>query len=87
MESGYYIELGRIYGPSGYTGYGINNSNRIVGARGDTRHWVYREYIYSAKGNSGYWIKDKKILGPGPFLPWEQPKGRKKKGSDDSIVC
>ncbi len=72
MKTGYWIDDGRIYGPAGFTGYGINSNNRIVGRQGDTRHWVYRKHIYSSKaGNTGFWIDGKHIHGPKPQPPWE----------------
>ena len=73
METGYWIEGGSIYGPFGYTGYRINRRMHIVGHKGDTRHWIYRDHIYSSfEGNTGYYIEEGRICGPSSELPWEQ---------------
>ncbi|HSG81119.1 MAG TPA: hypothetical protein VLC48_02630 [Gemmatimonadota bacterium] len=73
METGYWISAGRIYGPVGFTGYVIRSDHRIVGRRGYTRHWIYRDQIYSQnQGNTGYRVQESRILGPNPEPPWEQ---------------
>jgi hypothetical protein len=74
MDTGYYIKGLAIYGPAGYTGYRINRRKHIIGRKGDTRHWIYGEHIYSSlEGNTGYWIEDGgRICGPSSELPWEQ---------------
>ena len=75
MQTEYWIYAGRIYGPLGFTGYIIDNGHRIVGRRGYTRHWVYRDSIYSSgDGNTGFRIRDNRICGPRPEPPWEQRK-------------
>ena len=76
MDTGYSIDGGLIYGPDGYSGYGINNKNHIVGPRGDTRHWIYGSHIYSAKeGNTGFWLDENRIHGPVAKPPWEPKRG------------
>ena len=73
MDTGYWINKGSIYGPSGYTGYRIDSRRQIIGRQGDTRHWIYRDHIYSSlEGNTGYWIENDRICGPSSVLPWEQ---------------
>ncbi len=69
----HWIEAGRIYGPAGFTGYVITNQHRIVGRRGDTRHWIYQSQIYARDvGNTGYRLEENKIHGPAPEPPWYQ---------------
>jgi hypothetical protein len=73
MDTGYYIKGLSIYGPAGYTGYRINRRKHIIGRKGDTRHWIYGDHIYSSlEGNTGYWIENDRICGPSSELPWEQ---------------
>jgi hypothetical protein len=73
MDTGYWIRGGSIYGPCGYTGYRINRRKHIIGRKGDTRHWIYGDHIYSSlEGNTGYWIESDRIFGPASELPWEQ---------------
>ena len=78
MDTGYWIDKGSIYGPSGYTGYRIDRRRQIIGRQGDTRHWIYRDHIYSSlEGNTGYSIQNGHIHGPSPQLPWEQQMRRR----------
>lgn len=73
MDTGYWIDKSSIYGPSGYTGYRIDRRRQIIGRHGHTRHWIYRDHVYSSvEGNTGYWIQNDRIYGPSPELPWEQ---------------
>lgn|GEM_PF-3093016 len=73
MDTGYWINKGSIYGPSGYTGYRIDRRKQIIGPQGYTRHWIYRGHIYSSlEGNTGYSIENGRICGPSPELPWKQ---------------
>lgn len=70
MEIGYWIKDGLIYGPGGYTGLRIQN-NQIFGRAGYTRLWIHRHQIYSSTaGNTGFWIDNDRIHGPGRELPW-----------------
>lgn len=70
MYVGYWIDGGLIYGPEGYTGYYVENA-QIFGRRGYTRLWIYRDHIYSSTaGNTGFWIENDRIHGPGRELPW-----------------
>jgi hypothetical protein len=80
MDTGYYFNGSSIYGPSGYTGYRINRRKHIIGHKGDTRHWIYGDHIYSSlEGNTGYWIEKDRICGPSSDLPWEQTMVRRVK--------
>ncbi len=73
MFTGYYIKNQSIYGPNGYTGYRIDRRRQIIGRNGYTRHWIYRDCVYSSlEGNTGYSIDDGKINGPSSDLPWDQ---------------
>lgn len=72
MDTGYWVENTSIYGSSGYTGFRIDRRRQIVGPQGYTRHWIYRDQIYSSgEGNTGYCINDGRIFGPSPELPWQ----------------
>ncbi len=76
QDIGYWIKNGRIYGPSGYTGFRINHRQKIVGRKGDTRHYIYRDHIYSElRGNTGFYLRGDRIFGPSSELPWEQRWG------------
>jgi hypothetical protein len=72
MDTGFWIKNSSIYGSSGYTGYRIDRRRQIVGPQGYTRHWIYRDQIYSAmEGNTGFVVKEARIFGPSNDMPWE----------------
>jgi hypothetical protein len=74
MQTDYWINAGRIYGPAGFTGYVIDNGHRIIGRRGYTRHWIYQHTIYaSGTGNTGFQVHENRIHGPLAQPPWERP--------------
>lgn len=73
MDTGFWIKNSSIYASSGYTGYRIDRRRQIVGPQGYTRHWIYRDQIYSAmEGNTGFVVKEGRIFGPSSDLPWHQ---------------
>lgn len=73
IDTGFWIKNSSIYGPSGYTGYRVDRRRQIVGPQGYTRHWIYRDQIYSnMEGNTGFTVKEGRILGPSTELPWQQ---------------
>jgi hypothetical protein len=73
MDTGFWIRNSSIYGSTGYTGYRIDRRRQIVGPQGYTRHWIYRDTIYSAmEGNTGFYVNNGRIQGPSADLPWYQ---------------
>jgi hypothetical protein len=75
MDTGYWVKNNSIYATSGYTGYRIDRRRQIVGPQGYTRHWIYRDQIYSAmEGNTGFYIDNGRIHGPSTDLPWYQTR-------------
>ena len=75
MDTGYWINGGKIYGPVGFTGFYIRPDHRITGRKGYTRHWIYQGQFYSqTSGNTWFRVVDEnRIHGPEPEPPWVRP--------------
>lgn len=69
-DTGYYIQKGYIYGPSGFTNTYIDNDNQIYSYNGGTGYYLQNDYIYGPSGYSSFYLYKYGIYGPAETLPW-----------------